>query len=169
MEQKELIIIGAGPAGLKAGLDAGRQGIDYMILEKGEVAGAWREIRPDMPMLSPNHPQRDWTSISSQFPIWKLDVRRPFCSAEEFVTYLIKFSEHFNLNIKTGTTVAKISREGDHFKLDTSDGIFQARTVYNATGFFGNPFIPKIPGMRNNLWSVIRTVINLVITTRVNG
>jgi len=56
MEQKELIIIGAGPAGLRAGEEAQRLGLDYLILERGSVAQAWREIRANMPMLSPSHP-----------------------------------------------------------------------------------------------------------------
>ncbi len=150
MKQVEMIIIGSGPAGLKAGRIAQRRGIDYAILEKGEVAQAWREIRPSMVMLSPNHPQRDWTSISSDFPIWRLNVARPYCSAAEFVHYLQQFSEHFSLNIETHTSVINVIRSGDLFEVETNKGVFRAPFLYNATGFFGNPFIPRIPGMRGN-------------------
>lgn len=72
--EKELLIIGSGPAGLRAGEEAKKAGIEYLILERGEIAQSWRDIRQDMIMLSPCLPQRDWTSISEEFPIWKMEV-----------------------------------------------------------------------------------------------
>ena len=95
MIEKELVIIGGGPAGLKAGEEAKAKGIDYIILERGEIAQSWQDIRKDMLMLSPSLPQRDWTSLSNKFPIWKLNITRPYCYAHEFVTYLIEYSNHF--------------------------------------------------------------------------
>jgi putative flavoprotein involved in K+ transport len=148
--EKELIIIGSGPAGLKAGEEAQKQGIDYLILEKGKIGQAWRDIRPSMPMLSPNHPQRDWTSISNVFPIWKLDIKRPYCSADEFVKYLDEFAAHLKLNIRTGTEVKDITQRDELFTISTTKGTFRAQIVLNSSGFFGNPYIPGIPGMRNN-------------------
>ena len=151
MTEKDLIIIGSGPAGLKAGEEAQNNGLDYLIIEKGDIAHAWNQIRPEMPMLSPNHPQRDWTSISQDFPIWKLDVRRPYCSSAEFVKYLVEFAGHYNLKIETGCSVTNISKDADGiFHVHTETGIFKARALLNTSGFFGNPYIPKIPGMRNN-------------------
>ena len=45
---KELLIIGSGPAGLKAGKEAKKAGIDYLILEQGDVAQSWRDIRQSL-------------------------------------------------------------------------------------------------------------------------
>ena len=45
MVEKDVLIIGSGPAGLRAGLEAKHSGLDYLILEKGEVAQSWRDIR----------------------------------------------------------------------------------------------------------------------------
>ncbi len=151
MQEVDLLIIGSGPAGLRAGEEAARSGLNYLILEKGEVANAWREIRPDMPMLSPDHPQRDWTSISPSFPIWKLDVKRPYCTAHEFVRYLDEYTDHFNLNLQKNQCVISIEKDSDdHFIIKTDKIVFKSRALLNTTGFFGNPYIPKIPGMRNN-------------------
>jgi thioredoxin reductase len=151
MQEKDLIIIGGGPAGLKAGEEATKHGLDYLIIEKGNVADAWRKIRPDMPMLSPNHPQRDWTSISVNFPIWKLDVKRPYCTSAEFVKYLEEYSGHFNLNIKTNVNVTSIEQDDDdYFIVKTDSEDFRSRIILNTSGFFGNPYIPNIPGMRSN-------------------
>jgi thioredoxin reductase len=147
---KELVIIGAGPAGLRAGEEALRLGIDYLILEQGKVGQAWREIRPQMPMLSPNHPQRDWTSISPRFPIWKLNIRRPFCNAADFVTYLQSYAEHFNLNIMSGTPVKKITQTNGLFHVEAGHHEIRCKTMLVCTGMFGNPYIPTIPGIQNH-------------------
>lgn len=150
MVEKDVIIIGSGPAGLRAGLEAKNAGLDYLILEKGDVAQSWRDIKQDMVLLSPCLPQRDWTSISEQFPIWKMDVHRPFCFAHEFLDYLIRFFEHFNLQIKTNCDVQSISKKDNRFEVTTNHSGFKAKYLIVASGIFSNPFIPDIPGLRNN-------------------
>lgn len=148
--EKDLLIIGSGPAGLRAGKEAKKAGIDYLILEKGEIAQSWRDIRQDMLMLSPCLPQRDWTSISEDFPIWKMEVNRPFCFSHEFLDYLVEFSEQFNLNIKTNSSVKSIIKNDDLFEVVTDQVTYQSKFVMIATGFFGNPFIPDIKGLRES-------------------
>jgi putative flavoprotein involved in K+ transport len=148
---KELIIIGSGPAGLKCAEEAQKTGLDYLVIERGEVGQAWKEIRPDMPMLSPCHPQRDWTSISSDFPIWKLNVKRPYCTAHEFCNYMDEFNSHFNLNIRTRTEIKEVSNNGDDFiLLDQNNNQYQAPILLVALGVFGNPYTPQIKGIKNN-------------------
>ncbi len=151
MINKDLVIIGSGPAGLRAGEIARELNIDYLILEKGEIAQAWKTIRPNMRLLSPCHPQRDWTSLSSQYPIWKLDVDRPYCNAEEFVNYLHSFVKYFDLNIMTHNAVIDIKRNKNGFLIETEKDTIESRVILIATGFFSNPYIPNIPGARENL------------------
>lgn len=148
--EKELLIIGSGPAGLRAGEEAKKAGIEYLILERGEIAQSWRDIRQDMIMLSPCLPQRDWTSISEEFPIWKMDVNRPFCFAHEFLEYLIQFYEHYNLNINPNTLVESIQKKDDIFEVVTNQATYHSKFVLVATGLFGNPYIPDIPGLRES-------------------
>ncbi len=149
---KELIIIGGGPAGLKAAEEAGRHKIDYIAFEKGNVGQAWREIRPEMYLLSPCHPQRDWTSFSSKFPIWKMGVQRPYCRASEFINYMDAYTDHFKLNIELNTSVTNINFNHDslQYEVCVEDKTYTAPVITVATGIFGNPFIPEIPGVKNN-------------------
>jgi thioredoxin reductase (NADPH) len=147
---KELLIIGSGPAGLRAGEEAKKADIDYLILEGGQIAQSWRDIRQDMLMLSPCLPQRDWTSISEDFPIWKMEVNRPFCYAHEFLDYLLKFADHFNLNIAANKRVMSINKKEDFFEVVTNQGTYHSRYVLMASGFFGNPYIPNIQGLRES-------------------
>lgn len=148
---KDLLIIGAGPAGLKAAEQAEDLNLDYLILESGKIGQAWRNVRPDMRLLSPCHPQRDWTSLSYKFPIWKRDVDRPYCTASDFVEYLEAFADHFKLNIRTGIQVNSVTFDDGQFYLVTeSDERFIAKNVLVASGVFGNPYLPDIPGIKNN-------------------
>ena len=148
--EKELLIIGSGPAGLRAGKEAKKAELDYLILESGEVAQSWRDIREDMLMLSPCLPHRDWTSISDEFPIWKMEIKRPFCYAYEFSKYLIDFADNYNLNIATGTEVKSIEKRDELFEVKTNRDTFYSKVVLVASGFFGNPYIPNIPGLRES-------------------
>jgi putative flavoprotein involved in K+ transport len=150
MIEKDLLIIGSGPAGLRTAEEAKKAGLDYLILEKGNIAQSWRDIKQDMIMLSPCLPQRDWTSISDSFPIWKMDVTRPNCYAHEFVEYLNHFKEHFDLNLKTNCRVVSIQKKQKYFDVTTEQENFHSKFLVIATGFFGNPFIPDIPGLRKN-------------------
>ena len=150
MMKKDLVIIGSGPAGLRAGEIARELNIDYVIVEKGEIAQAWKTIRPEMRLLSPCHPQRDWTSLSSKFPIWKLDVNRPYCNAQEFVSYLQSFVKHFDLNIMTQNSVSGIYKDKNVFRIETEKETIESKVILTATGFFSNPYIPNIPGAREN-------------------
>ena len=148
---KELIIIGGGPAGLKAAQEAAGYGLDYIILEKGKIGQAWRDIRPQMSMLSPCHPQRDWTSLDQRFPIWKLDVQRPYCTAGEFSSYLQAFADFYRLNIQEDCRVISVDFDGHRFFAeDKEKNEYSAPFLLLANGIFNNPFIPDIPGLNTN-------------------
>ena len=147
----DLLIIGAGPAGLRAAQEAEEAGLQYVVLESGEVGQAWRNVRPDMRMLSPCLPQRDWTSIHYKFPIWKMETGRPYCTAAEFATYLQAFAEHFKLNILTKISVQSVQFDDGNYLVFTDKGPhFTTRNLMTAVGVFGSPHIPAIPGVEEN-------------------
>ncbi|MBN2424833.1 MAG: NAD(P)-binding domain-containing protein [Calditrichaceae bacterium] len=148
---KELIIIGSGPAGLKAGELAAENKLDFVILEKGNTGQSWIDVKPDMHFLSPCLPQRDWTSLSSKFPIWKLPVKRPYCTAKEFTVYLREFAGHFKLPVEEKCTVKEVQYTDGLYKAFCVDGReYSAPVLIAATGIFGNKYIPDIPGVMDN-------------------
>ncbi len=54
IEDREVVILGAGPGGLAAAACLGRRGVSYLLLEKGEApCAALRKIHPGMTLVSP--------------------------------------------------------------------------------------------------------------------
>ncbi|WP_457566406.1 NAD(P)/FAD-dependent oxidoreductase [Caldithrix abyssi] len=147
---KEIIIIGGGPAGLKAAEIARQKKIDYVILERGKPGQSWSEIRPDMLMLSPCLPQRDWTSLSSKLPIWKMDVLRPYCTAAQFARYLEAYCDFFQLDVQTHQPVLSVDRDATGYVVKTKTHEYTAPILLVGTGIFGNPYFPEIPGIKDN-------------------
>ncbi|MHB2156051.1 NAD(P)/FAD-dependent oxidoreductase [Calditrichota bacterium GD2] len=147
---KEIIIIGGGPAGLKAAEIARQKKIDYVILERGKPGQSWSEIRPDMLMLSPCLPQRDWTSLSSKLPIWKMDVLRPYCTAAQFARYLEAYCDFFQLDVQTHQPVLSVDRDAAGYVVKTKTHEYTAPILLVGTGIFGNPYFPEIPGIKDN-------------------
>jgi putative flavoprotein involved in K+ transport len=66
---------------------------------------------------------------------------------DEVVAYLCGYAERFALPVITGARVAAVDREGEAFRVSTTNGTtFMTRSVIAATGSFGNPYIPDLPG-----------------------
>jgi len=148
---RDLIIIGAGPAGLKAAEEAEKRGLKYQVLERNRIGQSWRDFRPQLQLLSPSLPQRDWTSISPRFPIWKLPVDRPYCKAWQFVEYMEQFHDHFQLNILEHTAAEEVSyRDGSFWIADSDGNTWQTSNLLVATGIISGMFFPDVPGIKDN-------------------
>jgi len=68
-------------------------------------------------------------------------------SRDDMTRYLRDYATHFQLPVRTGSRVLDISWEGEAFEitLDDSDRL-TARAVIAASGGFGRPLIPELPG-----------------------
>jgi len=146
----DLIIIGAGPAGLLAAYHAQRYGLKYMVLEKGRIGQSWRKMQTGMMMLSPGHWKMDWTSLCPDFPIWKMDVNKPFARVEDFVRYLNAYADNYSLKILERSEVVDISATEDFFRIYTDNFHLDSKYLLVATGIFHNPYFPDIPGIDRN-------------------
>ncbi len=97
MNQYDIIIIGAGPGGLTAGIYAGRQGTKNLILDKDLAGGLGREV-PEME----NYPGFD--NISGLELIEKMKAQAPKNSElheMEDVTEIIKTDDEYRFTVKT--------------------------------------------------------------------
>ncbi|GAA4545696.1 FAD-dependent oxidoreductase [Amycolatopsis samaneae] len=154
------LIIGAGPAGTQLAYFLDRAGRDYLVTEAGETAGtAFRTFPRHRQMISINKPRTgsedaernlrmDWNSLLSDDPELRFTAYtgKYFPHADDYVRYLADFADAHRLNIRYGTRITRLERDGD-FVATTADGTrITAKRVVVATGF-GRSFVPDIPGI----------------------
>jgi putative flavoprotein involved in K+ transport len=137
VEQRDLVIVGAGSAGLATAALLRREGLDPLVLEAGpEPGAAWRErydrLRLHTPRLLSGLPG---LRIPRRYGRW---VRR-----DDLLAYFKQYAEAQGVEVRTGVRVERIDAGWD---LETSAGPLQAATVIVATGYNGAPFIPDWPG-----------------------
>ncbi|WP_303295345.1 thioredoxin-disulfide reductase [Methanobrevibacter woesei] len=113
MEKYDIIIVGAGPGGLTAGIYAGRQGTKTLILDKNLAGGIGREV-PEME----NYPGFDLVS--------GLEL------AEKMKDQCVKNVElHENEGVNT---IEKIEDNDYNFKVESDEHSYLTKTVIIATG-----------------------------------
>ncbi len=146
-ETYDLLIIGAGPAGLSAADTAAREGLNYLVVEKGTIADTIRQYPVGRTLFSTVNEleMREGTLV----PVREKPTR------EELLSHYIHFVLDHDLNINTNELVTNIDNEGDGFLVTTKSGeevvhqttsSYRARNVLFAIGAMARPRYLKIPG-----------------------
>jgi putative flavoprotein involved in K+ transport len=139
--EREAIVIGAGPAGLAAAAMLRRAGVDTLVVERSEaVAASWRAHYDRLHL----HTVR-WLS---HLPGLRFSRRHGrWVPRDGVVRYLEAYVRHHGLEVRTGTKVERLEREGERWVLRTPAGDLRARHVVVATGYNHTPHLPDWPGM----------------------
>jgi cation diffusion facilitator CzcD-associated flavoprotein CzcO len=149
--EKDVLIIGSGPAGLLLGYHFQEHRVDYKLIERGKVAQAWRAMRPGMVLLSPAVPGTDWTSLTLKHPLWALPgVRKPFPTREDFLCYVESFSREHGLMIAENVAATRAEATVGGFAVSTTSGEIRCRFLVLASGASTEPLFPDIPGISLN-------------------
>jgi thioredoxin reductase (NADPH) len=128
----DLLIIGAGPAGLSCAIHAKKAKLKYVILEKGTVVDSIYRFPTEMVFFSTPELLEigDMPFVTSGF--------RP--SRVEVLNYYHRVVEHFGLVIRQYERVDAVERRSGHFRVLTSKkGVFKTKNLVFATGYFDNP------------------------------
>ena len=120
----DVIIVGAGPAGISASLRATENGISHLTLERESVGGTVAKYpRQKLVMTSP-----------VEFPLYG-KFNKTQLSKEELLGLWEKVIARADLNIKTSECVDSIKREDDGiFSVKTCNGNYHSRSVVMALG-----------------------------------
>ncbi|TJW07348.1 MAG: NAD(P)/FAD-dependent oxidoreductase [Mesorhizobium sp.] len=136
-----VVIVGAGPAGLAIGACLKKAGLDFVILEKAhEVAPAWRRHYRRLHL----HTVKSFSSLP-YMPFPKAYPR--YVPREKVVAYLDAYAERFELRPRFGETVKSIRREDGRFVVETAAHRLSARHVVIATGNNAEPIVPSLRGI----------------------
>jgi putative flavoprotein involved in K+ transport len=135
----DVIVIGAGHAGLSMSYVLGELGIDHVVLERGEIANSWRRERWDsLRLLTPN-----WRT---QLPGRTYDGDDPdgFMSVAELVDLLDDYAANSGTPVHTGTDVLSLQRYGHRYRVTTNRGVWTGNAVVVATGACNQPSVPAV-------------------------
>jgi cation diffusion facilitator CzcD-associated flavoprotein CzcO len=140
----DVVVIGAGQAGLSAAYHLQRRGLDYAVLDAEEgPGGAWRHRWKSLRMATVN-------GISDLPGIPKPEVDPAEPSSEFLTRYFGNYEAELGLSVRRPVKVRAVSREDDNpagrLRIETSDGDWTAKAVINATGTWTRPFWPIYPG-----------------------
>ncbi|MEU7039412.1 NAD(P)/FAD-dependent oxidoreductase [Streptomyces sp. NPDC046237] len=142
MEHVDVAVIGGGQSGLAAAHSLLRQGLRPVILEASEqAAGSWPRYYDSLTLFSPAR----YSSLPG-LPFGGDPGRYPH--RDEVVAYLLRYAEHLDADVRTRSRVSAVRAAGEGFALELQDGQqLGARAVVTASGGFGRPNRPALPGL----------------------
>ena len=140
-EQIEVLVVGAGQAGVAMSEHLSDNGVPHLVLERDRIAERWRTMR--------------WDSLVANGPAWHdrfpglefQDVEADaFATKDQVAAYFEAYAEKIAAPIRTGVEVTSATRNQGRpgFRVETSDGVIDARYVVAATGPFQRPVYPPI-------------------------
>ena len=135
-ERFETVIIGGGQAGLAVGHHLARRGRRFVILDAHQRIGdAWRQRRDSLRLFTPARydglPGMPFPGKPSSFP-----------SKDDLADYLASYAQRFDLPVRSGVRVDRLTQDGDRYLVAAGDRRFQADHVVVASGAYQRPRIP---------------------------
>ena len=131
----DVVIVGSGPAGLSAGLEAHKAHLHYVILEQGSLSDTVRKYpRKKLLLAEP-------VSIPLYGDLWVADA-----SKETLLEVWETIVANTGLNVKTGVKVDRVVRSGNSFEVMSDGARYRARRVVLAMGRRGTPRRLGVPG-----------------------
>ncbi|HJU22077.1 MAG TPA: NAD(P)/FAD-dependent oxidoreductase, partial [Casimicrobiaceae bacterium] len=138
VEKTDVLVVGAGQAGVAMSEHLSRAGIPHLVTERGRIAERWRSAR--------------WDSLVANGPAWHdrfpgMEFRGGpdrFVPKEQIADYFVAYAKKISAPIRCGVEVTRVERNVGRpgFCIATSAGPIEARYVVAATGPFQVPIIP---------------------------
>jgi putative flavoprotein involved in K+ transport len=133
----DVVVVGAGQAGLAASHELAQRGVSHVVLEQGHVAQTWRGRWDSFCLVTPN-----W---SVQLPGRPYDGDDPdgFMARNEIVAYLERYARALAAPVVEGVQVTSLTPAASGgFRLETTSGPRAARAVIVCTGAYQRPHRP---------------------------
>jgi putative flavoprotein involved in K+ transport len=139
-ERTDVLVVGAGQAGVAMSAHLGALGIPHLVLERGRIAERWRSER--------------WDALVANGPAWHdrfpglehAGDPEAFPGKEAVADYFVRYAEKIAAPVRTGVEVTGLTRIAGRagFRAETSGGPVEARFVVAATGPFQRPVVPAL-------------------------
>jgi thioredoxin reductase (NADPH) len=143
----DLLVVGAGPAGLGVAIAAARAGLGYEVVEKGAVVNSIYRFPRGMSFFT----------TPDLLELGNLPFVTPYAkpTREEALQYYRRVADTHRLAVALGETAESIRRDGDGFAVTSAVGrpgdgrvrrTRRATSVVVATGTYDQPNVLGVPG-----------------------
>jgi putative flavoprotein involved in K+ transport len=135
----DVLVIGAGQAGLALGHHLARRGADFLLVDAGpEIGHSWRGRWDSLRLFSP----AQYDSLPG-LPFPAPADTHP--GKDDVADYLAAYAAHFALPVRLDSPVRRLHRDEDGiFTVGTPTGTLRAQQVVVATGPFQTPHVPAL-------------------------
>ncbi|MEO9478821.1 MAG: YpdA family putative bacillithiol disulfide reductase [Maribacter dokdonensis] len=134
----DIVIVGGGPIGIACGLEAKKNGLSYLIIEKGPIVNSLFHYPSNMQFFS-----------SSE----KLEIDEiPFISKEakpkrdEALEYYRRIVTSNKLHINLFEKVENVQKKEETFTITSNKNTYTSKQIVVATGFYDLPNLLNVPG-----------------------
>jgi putative flavoprotein involved in K+ transport len=135
-ERYDVVVIGGGQAGLSVGHFLKRTGLRFLIVDaSARIGDVWRRRWDSLRLFTPAKfdglPGMRFPAPANSFP-----------TKDQMADYLEAYAARFELPVRTGTRVNRLSRSGDGYRIETDGGAIEAAQVVVAMASYQTPRIP---------------------------
>ena len=143
----DLVIIGAGPAGISAAYEAKKTGLNYLVIEKGLIGNTVYNYPVGLTVFS--------TTNEIEFNPGDLKPAREKPTREELLSYYVRFVLDNELNVQTEETVVEVRSAdrgmrnedtGSSFRVVTDKAGYKTKNILFAIGAMDHPRKLNVPG-----------------------
>jgi thioredoxin reductase (NADPH) len=128
----DLIIIGAGPAGISAAWEAQKLELNYLVIEKALIGNTIYNYPVGLAVFS--------TVNELELIEGTLKPAREKPTREELLSYYVRFVLENNLNVQTEEEVLNVEKFSEnHFTITTDKGVYESKAVLFAIGAMEYP------------------------------
>lgn len=128
----DLLIIGAGPAGISTAFEAQKLGLNYLVIEKKLIGNTIYQYPIGLTVFS--------TINELELVEGTLKPAREKPTREELLSYYVRFVLENELNVKTEEEVTNVEKLSEnHFKITTDKDVYESKAVLFAIGAMEYP------------------------------
>lgn len=134
--ETQVVVIGAGQAGLSTSYYLTRNGIDHVVVDKcARVGDVWRNRWDSLRLFTPGM----FSGLPGMpFP----GPRLSYPTKDEMAEYFEQYVDELDLPVETNTKVESVTFENGSYRVATKKSTIRADNVVVATGAYHRPFVP---------------------------
>lgn len=134
----DVIVVGAGPVGLACAIEAKREGLTALVIDKGTLVNSIVGYPAGMEFFS----TPELIEIGGHpFPVHGYKPTR-----EEAIEYYRGVARRETLELRLYERVQRVDGRRGEFSVVTDKGVCAAKYVIVSTGFFDEPNLLRVPG-----------------------